>query len=172
MLFLYLGLFLVAFGVICFGWYLGSKKSNDCHLGGTVFLVFAIIAGLIGFLVTGIKYVSQVDDFENIKKFQKVEKIYQAKATALTSEFAKYLAQTYPEHERDIYDKISPEKVDLYFVKYPELRASETMVTLVAQINKLQSDVYNQQIAVEQAKKDIRSRLRNPWLFTSMLPTE
>ncbi len=175
MLFLYGALIPLAFSAICFGWYLWHQKrgkNTDYNDGGTTFIVIAIIVGAIGFVITGTEYVSQASDFENIKKYQRIEKIYQAKAKTLTGEFVKYLAQAYPEHEKNIYDNISPEKVDLYFVKYPEIRASETLTTLVAQINKLQTDIYNQQIAVEQALKNTRLRLRNPWLFTSMLPTE
>ncbi|MDA3840329.1 MAG: hypothetical protein PF572_04530 [Patescibacteria group bacterium] len=175
MLCLYGALFPLALSAICFGWYnwyLKGHHKTDFNVGGTILLAVGIIVGAIGFITTGIAYVSQVDDFEDVKKFQKVESIYQAKAKTLTAEFVKYLAQVYPEHEKNMYDNISPEKVDLYFVKYPEIRSSETLTTLVAQINKLQSDIYDQQIAVEQALKNTRSRLRNPWLLAFMLPTE
>ena len=131
----------------------------------------AVIVIIFGFVVSGAAWSEQISDFENIKKFQKVEVIYRAKAEALTAEFAKHLADAYPNHEKNIYDKISPDKVSLYLAKYPELRASETLVALVGHINKLQSAVYDQQIQVEQALKNTRFRLRNPWFFTFMIPT-
>ena len=131
----------------------------------------AVIVIIFGFVVSGAAWSEQISDFENIKKFQKVEVIYRAKAEALTAEFAKHLADAYPNHEKGIYDKISPDKVNLYLAKYPELRASETLVALVGHINKLQSAVYDQQIQVEQALKNTRFRLRNPWYFGFMIPS-
>lgn len=175
MLLLILALISLIFSAICFWryrWHLKRDNTTDYNVGMKIFIIIAIIIFGISYIVTGIAYVMQVSDFEDIKKFQKVEKIYQVKAKKLTAEFAKYLAQMYPEHEKNIYEKIIPDKVDLYLIKYPELRTSETLLTLVAESNKLQCAIYDQQIAVEEFFKNTRLRLRNPWLVTSMLPTE
>jgi len=149
-----------------------DKPDNEYPLGGTFLLAIAIIIIIVGVATSGNGWYEQISDFEDVKKFQKVEAIYHTKATALTKEFANHLAVTYPKHEKDIYSKISPDKVSMYFAKYPELQTSKTLVVLVEHINKLQSDVYNQQINIEQALKNTRLRLRNPWLFTFMIPTE
>ena len=146
-----------------------ANRWNDA---GVDLLIVVVIVFLMGFIVSGAGWVNQVSDLEDIKKFQKIETIYQAKAKVLTAEFAKHLAKTYPEYEKDIYDKISPDKVDLYFVAYPELRASEALVALVDRINKLQSDIYDQRIKAEQMFKNIRFRLRNPWLLRFMIPAK
>ena len=170
MLFLIAAGFLVVLSVICFILYRKNPRS-DWDDGGIASLIIAIIIFCLGLLSSGIGWAVQVDDIENIKKYQQVEVIYQKKANALTTEFAKHLADAYPKHEREIFEKISPDKVSWYFSKYPELRASETLLALVKEINKLQSDVYNQQITVEQVRQNIRFRLRNPWYFTFMIPS-
>ncbi|MDP3726121.1 MAG: hypothetical protein Q8R36_02900 [bacterium] len=175
MLFLVVAGLLAVLSVFCFARYHAikvKKPNNDWDGGGVFFSFVAAVIVLVGFIVSGAGWSFQVNDFEDVKKFKKVEAIYRVKAEALTTEFARHLATAYPEHEKDIYNKISPDKVGWYFAKYPELRASETLVTLVGHINKLQSDVYNQQIAVEEALKETRFRLRNPWLFTFMIPSE
>jgi len=146
--------------------------NNDWGGGGVLLSFIAVIVVILGFVISGAMWAAQIDDFENIKKYKRVEAIYQAKAGALTAEFTGHLAKTYPEHEKEIYDKISPDRVSMYFAKYPELRTSETLVALVEHINKLQADVYDQQINVEQALQRTRFRLRNPWFFTFMIPTE
>ena len=148
------------------------NPNSDWDEGGSFFSVVTVIVVMIGFIVSSLAWSSQINDFEDIERYRNVEDIYQTKAEVLTTEFAKYLAENYPEHERDIYDKISPDKVNLYFAKYPELRASETLVILVDRINQLQTDVYDQQISVEQILKNTRFRLRNPWFFTFMIPSE
>jgi len=167
--------FFVALAVLCFVRYnvlyaRGEKSGYDA--GGSVLIAIAILVSMIGFLVSGAGWAKQISDFEDIKKYKNIEVIYKNKAEALTAEFAKHLAESYPEHEKNIYEKISPDKVYLYFAKYPELKASETLVALVERINKLQTDVYDQQINVEFMLKNTRYRLRNPWLFTFMIPYE
>jgi len=174
MLFLFVAGFVAILAGLAFARYLilraRGDRNNDWIAGGIVLSAVAVIVVIIGFAVSGAAWSGQISDFENIKKFQKVEVIYKTKAEALTAEFAKHLADAYPKHEKDIFDKISPDKVSLYLAKYPELKASETLVALVGHINKLQSAVYDQQIKVEQALKDTRFRLRNPWYFGFMIP--
>lgn len=167
--------FVLCFAALCFiryGILKARDKETDYDAGGLIFIFIAMLIILVAFIVSGVEWMNQVSDFENIKKFRQIEAIYQAKAEMLTTEFVKHLAEIYPEHEKDIYDKISPDKVDLYFAKYPELRASETLVALVDRINNLQSDVYDQQINVAESFKNIRFRPRNPWIFSFMIPTE
>lgn len=112
----------------------------------------------------------QLSDFEDLKKFDQLEVVYKEKAENLTAEFAKYLADMYPNHEKDIYNKIKPEKVDIYFAKYPELQSSRTLVALVGQIRELQNDRYQQAINRTKTLKEIRYRQINPWIFNSWVP--
>ena len=159
------------FAILCYARYYAKKdRYNNWDDKGNSFFHLAVFFVLIAFVVSGLEWSSQILDFEKIKMHQKVEAIYEAKADKLTTEFAKYLAEAYPEYEKDIYNQISPDKVNMYFVKYPELKTSVTLVELVKSINNLQSDVYDQRIKVEQIRKDIRFRLQNPWLFSFMIP--
>ncbi|OGZ30675.1 MAG: hypothetical protein A2931_02035 [Candidatus Niyogibacteria bacterium RIFCSPLOWO2_01_FULL_45_48] len=148
----------------------GSKTDYDT--GGGILAMIGMIFVLLAFIFTGAEYYYQLSDIENIKKFQEIESVYKKKADDLSAEFAGYLAQKYPEHEKKIFDKIGPENVQIYLVKYPEIRASETIMKLVEHINKLQSDVYDQQVKMAGARKSIRLRLRNPWILNFVLPKE
>lgn len=133
-------------------------------------ITIGVISLWLGSIVTGICWYLQIRDLENIEKFTNCELIYKDKATELTAEFSKYLAQAYPEHEKAIFDSISPNDVEIYLVKYPELRSSDTILALTAEINQLQSDTYDQRLKKEEAKADIRIRLRNPWLMNFVIP--
>lgn len=88
----------------------------------------------------------------------------------LTTQFARYLYEVYPKHEQDIYNKIAPENVDIYFVKYPELKASETITELVNQISILQTAYYNQKIERAELRKRMRFREVSPWLIKFIIP--
>lgn len=166
-----LALSLMFISALCF-WNKHVKPSSEWDAGGVIFGFLAICLVAVSVFVTCIAYSTQLSNFEDVKKFKNIEAIYKEKADALTVEFANHLAATYPEHEKEIYSKISPDKVALYFAKYPELKASDTLIELVKRINHLQSDVYDQQIKAEYIQKDIRFRLRNPWIFYWFMPTE
>lgn len=176
MLFLFFIVFCIIAGGLCFLRYrhLLQKRSKqtDYNIGSIAFIIIAIILAVASIATSGVAWQEQINDFENIKKFEKVGAIYHVKAEALTIEFSKHLAEEYPKHERDIYEKISPDQVGVYLVKYPELKTSETLMALVEQINKLQSDVYDQQVKSEEALQRTRVRLRNPWALRFMIPTE
>jgi len=175
MLFLWIAIFPAVLAVLFYAIYRVFKNDGvetAYDAGASVFTVIAIIIVALGFLVSSGSWYAQIDDFENIKKFEKIEAINRTKAEALTAEFTRHLAETYPKHEKDIFGKISPEQAALYLVKYPELKASETLMNLVERINELQSAVYDQRVATEEALQSTRVRLRNPWLFTFMIPKE
>jgi len=175
MLILVLSGFFMLFAGLCYARHRVLKvregqEKNAYDAWAVLFTAITFISLFFGFWNSGTEGAQQISDFENIEKFRQIEVINKDKAGVLTDEFSKHLAETYPEHERYIYDKISPGTVNLYLVKYPELQASGTLVTLVDLINKLQSDVYDQQINVVETLKNIRYRSRNPWLFQFMIP--
>ena len=124
------------------------------------------------FIVNANAYNDQIGDVESLKTFEQKEAILSEKAVNLTTQFANYLADAYPQHEKDLFKDMSPEKVSIYMVKYPEIRSSETMVKLVEEIGKLQNDVYHQRLARTDAEQRIRVRLRNPWLIHFWLPSQ
>jgi len=168
------GLFFVI-GLLCFIPYKYYKKqhsSSNWWFGWGVF--FYIISGcfvIVLFIVQLTLYTNQLNDFENLKKFNELETIYQNKADDLTSQFAKYLYEAYPDYEKEIFQNISPEKVDFYLVKYPELKSSETILALTSKINGLQSDYYQQKINKAEFKKDVRFRKKNPWGIGRLIPS-
>lgn len=147
-----------------------EKEDNNLdRLGISMGVVAAIFVG-ISLLVTAVAYSNQISDSENITKFERLEQIYEVRADALSQQFATYLADLYPEHERNIFESIKPEGIDIYLVKYPNLRASETIIELITQIRSLQDDRYAQQIEREKTLKTMRFRKRDPWIFGFVIP--
>ena len=186
MFFLYVALLFLVFGLFSLwrfkvrdkkGLYTREQKEKDSTWQDAAVIWFVVSACLVGIavFVTLISCADQKEDFENLRLLRETEAIYLKKAKDLTQQFAKYLAEAYPGQERFIFDKIAPEKVGLYLVKYPEIKSSETLMALVAEINKLQSQVYSQMIKRAEIKKDIRFRLVNPWrlnFFMAKPPAE
>jgi hypothetical protein len=164
--------FMVSAVLFIFGFFIHRPEiyANNTD-GSMVCFFFATVAFLAGIIATAIGYTEQVSDIEKVEKFKATGEIYKEKAKNLTSEFARYLANDYPKHEREIFEKISPEKVSVYLVQYPELKAAETVTALVKAINRLQSKVYDQRIEAEECLKNIRCRPRNFWIYiTPIIP--
>lgn len=147
-----------------------EKEDNEWKRSGIFMIAVAVFFFGVSLLTTAVAYSDQISDSENITKFERLEKIYEVRADALSQQFATYLADIYPEHERNIFESIKPEGIDIYLVKYPDLRASETIIELITQIRSLQDDRYAQQIEREKVLKIMRFRKRNPWIFNFVIP--
>jgi len=118
-----------------------------------------------------VNYSNQINDFLELRKFEQREIVYSKKAEMLTKQFASYLATAYPEHEREIFNSISPDGIDIYLAKYPELRSADTSIALVGEISKLQADRYDQQLQKINVLKRIRFRTIDPWSLPWLIPT-
>ncbi len=150
-----------------------SKKIDNSEVSllwgfafGFISLSFLIIAGIVSLIANS----NQIYDGKNIAKITQFETVYQKRADNLTGKFAHYLAEVYPDHEKDIFNKVKPGDVDIYLAKYPELQASKTITELVGQIRSLNDDVYKQQLARAETLRDMSYRLANPWLIRRFIP--
>lgn len=170
----YIALALVLLGGLFWLLYLHGEKRKYVENGwGAVSVILCIVAFIIccvGFIGTLHAYSDQISDTEDLTKFRNIEGVYEDRANTLTAQFETYLQDVYPEHERGIFDQISPDSIDIYLAKYPELKASETILELVTQIRSLQDDRYDQQIEREKILKKMRYRTQNPWIFSSFVP--
>ena len=158
-------------------WSIYCWKTNGTHGydvdGKNVSWVVIIVSMIIlaaGFVFQLANYSKQISDGEELVKIGKFEDIYQKKADALTKQFAYYLVDIYPDHEKAIFENISPEGIDIYLVKYPELKASETIVHLVSEIKMLQNDYYSQQLAREEVIRVMSYRTKSPWIIQWFMP--
>ncbi|NMC51944.1 hypothetical protein GYA54_04490 [Candidatus Kuenenbacteria bacterium] len=178
MFFLWLAVAFVVSGLLSFWrfkllekreYYDRNYEEPTWETSGIIFFVVAAFLVVLGLFISLISNSNQRGDFEDLHMLKETQVIYQEKAEALTQQFAKYLAEQYPDQERFIFDKIDPDKVALYLVKYPEIKSSETLMALVVEIGKLQAQVYDQRIKRAQIKRDIRFRLVNPWRLNFLI---
>lgn len=160
-------------GGVCFLRYktlLGKGSKTEYDSGAAVFTSIGCIFLLISIITTMVNYSDQIRDVEELKKLNKYEQIYSLKSEVLAEKFANYLSEIYPQHEKDIYNKITPQEIDLYLVKYPELKASETIILLIEQIRTLQDDYYTQVLKKAEVIKTMLFRQKNPWIYYFLIP--
>ncbi len=153
--------------------YYDSTRDTPEEVYFNIFIIMEVVAVIIiclGILRTLFAYPEQINKFEELRKVKAIEKIYTEKSDNLTTEFKLYLAKQYPDHEKDIFDKMQPKGISQYLVIYPQIRSSETISLLVEKINKLQDDIYEQQIKRAGVMKDIRFRKINPWNINPFIP--
>ncbi len=131
---------------------------------------FAAVILIWGVIVGMYTNTEQVGYSVELNKISSFEQTYQVRSDNLTKEFAHYLADIYPSHEKDIFSKIQPGKLDIYLVKYPELQASKTIVELVQQIRSLQDDIYKQRLTRAEIIRNMQYNVRSPWVYQWMMP--
>src|SRR3989339_644424 len=146
-----------------------SNKGGWLNFAGFMFF-FAFIFLVLGTIFNLSTYSEQIEKGVELEKVSSFEQTYQVRSDNLAKEFTYYLAGVYPNHEKDIFSKIEPGKLDVYLVKYPELQASKTIVELVQQVRSLQDDIYKQRLERAQTIRDMRYNVRSPWVLQWMMP--
>jgi hypothetical protein len=143
---------------------------TDWNVCAGICLGVGIILFMLSIITTMCAYSCQINDFENLKKLDKYKQIYLFKSEILTKKFENYLLKVYPQHEKDIFNKVKPQDIDIYFVRYPELKASETIKLLVGEVRTLQNDYYAQSLLEADIVRRITYRSKSPWLYYFLIP--
>ena len=112
---------------------------------------------------------SQVRDQQQVRYFEKAIKIRTDQAEALCTEFSALLGKTYPVHEKRIFGQITPENIDLYWVSYPQIKASTTAVELTERIKTLRGAYYDLRNEREATLKNLRYRAESPWFVGALI---
>lgn len=143
-------------------WPAHTYWGNALQITGGVVLLVVIILNLVA-------YANQVGDQQSLTQYRQNEAIYAKKAAVLTSQFRGYLAEQYPKYEKSIFQTFE-RTPNLLFARYPELKTENSLMTLTGEINGLQSAVYQQQLNITQAEKNLRTRRANPFYLGFLLP--
>lgn len=163
-------LLMVSVGILVYG----VRTSDILEVTGIACTsVLGILCGVL-ILVTGIEYYAQIKAPFEFDQLNEQEQIYQNKADTVLEELKSYLASAYPEHEREVFENLSRnnanEVIDVYFVKYPELKANETFMSLARSTQEMRSKIYEVQLQKAELKKSVRFRPHNPWIFNWFIP--
>lgn len=143
--------------------------SWDYSVSRSISVVFAVIFFIVILIVNFISNTDQIKDYEELKAYQDKIEIYENKTENLTEVFQTLLAEKYPQHEKEIFSKISPDNIELYFVKYPEIKTMESFKELVIQIKSLNDVLYAEQIYQTTVSKRIRFRFVDPFIVNSII---
>lgn len=138
----------------------------EVHIVGLVLLIISGLWLFASFVNNLICYTAQVERFEKIRAGLKRLEISKEKQNNLISEFKIYLADKYPDLEKEIFKLITESKSDVHMIlNYPELKSSDTLLALVSQINKLAEEVYNSRHQLEYEYSYVRFYNANQWFY-------
>ena len=139
---------------------------EDVKIIGIVILCISGVWFFVSFVNNLVKHTDMVKKFEEIRANLKKLEIYKEKQRVLISEFTIYLADKYPDFEKEIFKLITDSKSDInVFLKYPELKSSETIMELVKQINNQSAATYNYKVELENEYAAIRFYNMNKWFY-------
>jgi len=138
----------------------------EVHIIGIVILCTAGVWLFASFVNNLVCYTEQLDRLENIRAQLKNLLIYKDQQDTLIAEFRIYLADKYPDIEKEIFKLITDAKSDVQMIlKYPEIKSSKTLLKLVDQIDELAKKVYTNKISLEYDFAKIRFYNNNKWFY-------
>lgn len=164
--------------VFCILWFIvvaifDVKKIGDLDWAGGV--IGSVVVGAIIILATIITnsagYYNQIYDIENLDATNKKVTLYEGKLNILESKFTTILGDEYPKHEKSIFDNMTPEDIEIFLVKYPEIKSSTTAMNLVEKILFLNFEMYEQKEKLIDITRDLKVRERNIWYIQFFIPT-
>jgi hypothetical protein len=138
----------------------------EAHITGYVLLGVSVVWLFASFANNLLYYTDQIKRFEGIRRDLKRVGLCMTKQADLLSEFKIYLADKYPELEKEIFKLITESQSDVHMIlSYPELKSSETLLKLVKQINKLAEEVYTGKSSLEFEYAEVRFYNKNMWFY-------
>ncbi len=147
------------------------QEINHVGIGVLSFSIFWLFVSFVNNLVC---FTQQVERFEKLRGKLKIIKLQKERQDDLMGEFKLYLAITYPEIEKDVFNKICNIKTDINAVlSYPEIKSSETLIELVKRLDQLSNNLYNVKSNFEQDCAIIRYFNNNKWfMFMPQIPED
>jgi hypothetical protein len=138
----------------------------EVHIIGIVLLCVSGVWLFASFVNNLVSFTEQLERFEQVRAQLKNLIIYKDQQDTLIAEFKIYLADKYPDIEKEIFRLITDAKSDIHMIlKYPEIISSKTLIKLVDEINQLAKKVYNNKASLEYDYAKVRFYNKNMWFY-------
>ena len=148
------------------------------HFEGDPQKAFNIIGGILSDVTVIFMFACMFNNMmmrqdikEHINKFFKIStdiETMEANLQRIKTEFTDYFTKLYPEHEKDIFSKISPhdaEQLSIYLAKYPELKFNNMIEQLVTLVSDQMNNIIREKQALEECRTDILNKNQSGWLL-------
>lgn len=137
--------------------------------GGWAVLLLTFVVFVATTIQSAMDPMEQKNDYNKLLMLNSnrliIENKYEEIGTNLRSELSKYI-----EHEKAIFDKLTPETISFYFAKYPELKGVESVTMLARELAKLQSKIFDIDIKYNAVVLIIKKRQENKFVYSPFTP--
>ena len=111
-----------------------------------------------------------------IKTLQKGEVIAKERLTEFIEKNTERLTKDYPEYEKEMFRSMSPSdssQLEMYLVKYPELKFSGLLVSHFDEVNNLTQKVYDNKHSINSRIEDLEELMNSDWyMLKRAIPQE
>jgi len=138
-----------------------------------IFSLFMIIVMLVFVLTsTGLNYLHQINDITELNVIENRKEVYEERAEEITFKL-KSVVREYVEHEEGIFENLSSLDVQLYAVKYPEIKSNKLYSEYSERLNNLYNSIYRLRQDEITLTRNIERRKRyHIHVFTPIIPRE
>lgn len=153
----------------------GKFIGSSSYAGGMFFAgAFGVVIFCIILIFNLISYSGQRELFNKLQTQSENRLIYEDKMVNMTAQYKEILVKDYPEYEKAIFEKMSPEdasKLTQLLSVYPQLKSSVTMGAYADNIKELNDAIYDTDIEIRKTIQEIRWNYITPWCITSFMPS-
>lgn len=139
-----------------------SASTGPCDDGWWGWVTAAVVFGMGWLLGLCVLLGYEIRIQNELLRLEEIIPIYEARAEALSETFRTELLK-YPEHEKEVYDKITPANLSFYAARYPELKTSGVLVALGQKILSLQDKRYQCELQIKEQR--MYQRIYRWWLY-------
>ena len=160
--------------VVCALWFILAtimKAFGNYYISGMI--GSGIVALILVFMSVISIFFARYSHYEDFVDYQQTEKnieVYEERKSDLTTKFSDILSTQYIKQESKLFNQMSPEDMDILFVKYPEIKSNFTLMDLSNKILELNDKVYDQRIYLNKLVYQINVRYKKPFVFAFTLP--
>ena len=118
-------------------------------------------------------YINQCNDLEDLNKVKSDKKIYKERAEAFLGQIKNLLVEVYPQHEKDIYAKITSQTASTIFSVYPDIKSNATITNYVKELIEFDGKSYSCDLEMNHTIKriEVRKRTSKLWVHPVFVPT-
>jgi len=149
----------------------GYVSHTELKVLSYIFIIGSLLANIF---THSVFYYNQCENLEKLNEIRADKKTYKKRSEVFLAQLRNLLVEVYPQHEKDIFDKINNQTATTVFTIYPEIKSNETINHYVKQLVDIGDKTYHCDLKMNEIIKNLefRKRISRIWIYSGFLPTE
>ena len=148
-----------------------SENIRDLSMGLSWVLFVGI--NLTSIITHFVLYTNQCEELENLNRIKSDKRIFKERAEAFLAQIRNLLVEVYPQHEKDIFTKITSQTATTILSVYPEIKSNETIIHYIDKLIDFDGKSYDCDLYMNKKIENIevRKRIAKLWVYSGFIPT-